>query len=282
MPEYSNQLIVLPSAPETFNPTRRRTRRDCACDCAAQENLLGQQKANGHSCRIPHQSHMFSDFPRVVCTGAAESTRNCSAVCVRHLLKRRLPEGGWNVSRGRARRQAGEGLFRAETYRIPWMPPLSGSHRNHHAPWRHPTDEHVRQAYLALLIFPWKSCRRSRWRWCSCQAGRHFTCPKCRRGVAQCSCTVHYQPFQTRPVVPGEKQLRGSPVWAPSEPIADCRAARSSGRGAIFSSASTNVGSLQPPSWNLRLRALEAAEHWSVERIGEGSDGARRGLSRDV
>src|SRR5213080_190799 len=81
MPNPSKNLIVLPSAQPEISESYSATDQEIARAIArAQENLLRQQKPDGHWCR--------------------EVDAQLQRRCIRHILKRQLPDGGWNIYHG--------------------------------------------------------------------------------------------------------------------------------------------------------------------------------------
>src|SRR3954469_7999944 len=66
----------------------------------AQENLLRQQHPDGHWCgELMVDSTLCSDFVLFMhWTGEVDNAMQQR--CVRHILKRQLPDGGWNIYYG--------------------------------------------------------------------------------------------------------------------------------------------------------------------------------------
>src|SRR6478752_6455393 len=97
----SQNLIPLPSArpeePDTFRPPDTEI---AAAIARAQENLLRQQKPDGHWCgELMVDSTLCSDFI-VFMHWSGEVNAQLQRRCVRHILKRQLPDGGWNIYYG--------------------------------------------------------------------------------------------------------------------------------------------------------------------------------------
>ena len=66
----------------------------------AQENLLRQQRPDGHWCgELLVDSTLCSDFVLFM-HWLGEVDDNLQQRCVRHILKRQLPDGGWNIYYG--------------------------------------------------------------------------------------------------------------------------------------------------------------------------------------
>src|SRR5438876_10192121 len=101
MPELPRKLIVLPSAsPDVSESYSAADEEISHAITRAQENLLRQQKADGHWCgELIVDSTLCSDYILFMhwCgdVGAQLQRR-----CVRHILKRQLSDGGWNIYHG--------------------------------------------------------------------------------------------------------------------------------------------------------------------------------------
>src|SRR6202045_5263788 len=66
----------------------------------AQENLLRQQRPDGHWCgELIVDSTLCSDFVLFM-HWFGEVDEHLEQRCVRHILKRQLPDGGWNIYYG--------------------------------------------------------------------------------------------------------------------------------------------------------------------------------------
>ena len=93
----SNQLILLPSSPETSESYSAADEEIERAISLAQENLLRQQRPDGHWCgELLVDSTLCSDYV-VFMHWCGEVDAQLQRRCVRHLLKRQLPEGGWNI-----------------------------------------------------------------------------------------------------------------------------------------------------------------------------------------
>src|SRR4029077_15337032 len=96
----SNKLIVLPSSPETSESDSAPDQEISRAISLAQENLLQQQKADGHWCgELLVDSTLCSDYV-VFMHRCGEVNAQLQRLCVHHILKRQLPEGGWNIYHG--------------------------------------------------------------------------------------------------------------------------------------------------------------------------------------
>src|SRR5450755_2770143 len=101
MPPSSSNVIPLPSASQ--NAAAVYAPEISALNDAiarAQENLLGQQQPDGHWCgELLVDSTLCSDYVLFMhwLGDVDETTQQRS---VRHILKRQLPDGGWNIYYG--------------------------------------------------------------------------------------------------------------------------------------------------------------------------------------
>src|SRR5436190_1792586 len=96
----SNQLIVLPSAPDLSESYSALDGEIAGAIALAQENLLRQQKPDGHWCgELLVDSTLCSDYV-VFMHWCGEVDSQPQRRCVRHILKRQLPDGGWNIYHG--------------------------------------------------------------------------------------------------------------------------------------------------------------------------------------
>src|SRR2546430_4852807 len=93
----SNHLIVLPSSPEiceSYSPADETISRAISL---AQQNLLRQQKADGHWCgELFVDSTLCSDYV-VYMHWLGDVDRHLQERCAHHIIKRQLPDGGWNI-----------------------------------------------------------------------------------------------------------------------------------------------------------------------------------------
>src|SRR3984893_16821739 len=97
----SRKVIALPSA------LPQQAESDSAIDAEisqaiprAQENLLRQQRADGHWCgELLVDSTLCSDFVLFM-HWLGDVDVNLQRHCARHILRRQLPDGGWNVYYG--------------------------------------------------------------------------------------------------------------------------------------------------------------------------------------
>src|SRR5882762_8110832 len=96
----SNQLIVLPSAPDISESYSAADEEIGRAISRAQENLLRQQKPDRHwSGVLMVDSTLCSDYVVLMHWGG-EVDAQLKRRCVRNILKRQLPGGGWNIYYG--------------------------------------------------------------------------------------------------------------------------------------------------------------------------------------
>src|SRR6266481_2451833 len=280
MPEHSNQLIVLPRAPEIFESYAAADEEIARAIARAQENLLGQQKPDGHWCgELLVDSTLSSDYV-VFMHWCGEVDAQLQRRCVRNILKRQLPEGGWNIYHGGpseinasvkayfALKLAGCSVdapfmqeARATIMRLGGIPQMNT----------------FSKLYLALLgVFPWKYlpaiplemvllprwapfhiCKMSSWS---------------RAMLVPLAIINHFKPTR---LLPGEKQLHElSPLGTEQSDLRLPRSEKFWTSRNFFLRLDDTLKFLQPLRIGLlRQRALEEAERWMLDRIGQGSDG---------
>src|SRR5947199_217655 len=91
-------IIALPSAaPERAEPYLATDAGISDAIARAQQNLLGQQRPDGHWCgELLVDSTLCSDFVLFI-HWLGEIDVSLQDRCARHILKRQLPDGGWNI-----------------------------------------------------------------------------------------------------------------------------------------------------------------------------------------
>jgi len=101
MPTSRANVIPLPSAvPETGHAHFSSEAEIAHAISLAHGNLLRQQHADGHWCgKLLVDSTLCSDFVLFM-HWFGEVDHELQQRCVRHVLKRQLPDGGWNVYYG--------------------------------------------------------------------------------------------------------------------------------------------------------------------------------------
>ncbi len=98
MPPASSNVIPLPSASPESVPAYSPGLPDLNDAIArAQQNLLRQQHPDGHWCgELLVDSTLCSDYVLFM-HWLGEVDETLQQRCARHILKRQLPDGGWNI-----------------------------------------------------------------------------------------------------------------------------------------------------------------------------------------
>ena len=98
MATNSPNLISLPSArPEIGVSYAANDSQIASAISRAQENLLAQQKPDGHWCgELFVDSTLCSDYVLYL-HWLGEVDRELQERCTQHILRRQLPDGGWNI-----------------------------------------------------------------------------------------------------------------------------------------------------------------------------------------
>src|SRR6266576_3250867 len=276
----SNQLIVLPSSPEICESYSAADEEIGQAISRAQENLLRQQKADGHWCgELVVDSTLCSDYVVFMHWGG-EVDAQLQRRCVRHILKRQLSDGGWNIYHGGpseinasvkayfALKLAGCSVdapfmqeARATIMRLGGVPQMNT----------------FSKLYLALLgVFPWKYLPSIPVEMVLLPSWAPFHIYKMsswsRAMLIPLSIINHFKPTR---ILPGEKQLHE--LYPLGTEQADLRLPRSEKFWTwrnFFLRLDDTFKFLHPLRVRpMRRRALEEAERWMLERIGEGSDG---------
>ncbi len=281
MPELSKNLIALPSAPPDLSESYSANDGQVAdAITRAQENLLRQQKPDGHWCgELIVDSTLCSDYI-VFMHWCGEVDAQLQRRCVRHILKRQLPDGGWNIYYG----GPSEINASAKAY---FALKLAGCSVD--APFMQEARANIirrggipqmntfSKLYLALLgQFPWKYLPAIPVEMVLLPRWAPFHIYKMsswsRAMLVPLAIINHFKPTR---VLPGEKQLHE--LYPLGTEQSDLRLPRSEPFWTwrnFFLRLDDTLKFLQPLRIRpLRRRALEEAERWMVERIGEGSDG---------
>src|SRR5205809_5061292 len=281
MADSSRELIVLPSAPaeisEAYLPADEEITRAIM---RAQENLLRQQKPDGHWCgELIVDSTLCSDYV-VFMHWCGEVDAQLQRRCVRHIMKRQLPDGGWNIYHG------GPSEINASV-KAYFALKLTGCSVD--APFMRearasimrrggiPQMNTFSKLYLALLgQFPWKYLPAIPVEMVLLPGWAPFHIYKMsswsRAMLIPLAIINHFKPTR---VLPGEKQLHE--LYPLGTEQSDLRLSRSEPFWTwlnFFLRLDDTFKFLQPLRiCPLRRRALEAAERWMLERIREGRDG---------
>src|SRR5437588_8359210 len=277
----SSDVIPLPSA--RLDLAQSYSANDAGIAQAisrAQENLLRQQQPDGHWCgELIVDSTLCSDYVLFM-HWCGEVDAQLQQRCVRHILKRQLPDGGWNIYHGGpseinasvkayfALKLAGCSVdapfmqeARATIMRLGGIPQMNT----------------FSKLYLALLgVFPWKYLPAIPIEMVLLPSWAPFHIYKMsswsRAMLIPLSIINH---VTTTRILPVKKQLQE--LYRLGTEQADLRLPRSQKFWTwrnFFLRLDDCFKFLRPLRiLPLRRRALEEAERWMLERIGEGSDG---------
>src|SRR5215217_389268 len=276
----SPQFIVLPSSIDSSEAYPHDDPEISRTISRAQENLLRQQQPDGHWCgELIVDSTLCSDYV-VFMHWCGEVDAQLQRRCVRHILKRQLPDGGWNIyHRGPSEINASVKAYFALklagcSVDVPFMREaratilrLGGI----------PQMNTFSKLYLALLgQFPWKYLPAIPVEMVLLPNWAPFNIYKMsswsRAMLLPLGIINHFKPTR---VLPGDKQLHE--LYPLGTEQGDLRLSRSEKFWTwrnFFLRLDDTLKFLQPLRiGHLRQRALEAAERWMLERIREGSDG---------
>ncbi|MEY2408981.1 MAG: squalene-hopene/tetraprenyl-beta-curcumene cyclase, partial [Verrucomicrobiota bacterium] len=277
----STDVIALPSArPEVSESFTSPDAQIQEAMRKAQENLLRQQKPDGHWCgELLVDSTLCSDFVLFM-HWMGEVDNQLQQRCVRHILKRQLPDGGWNIFYGGpseinasvkayfALKLAGcspDTPFmceaRATIMRLGGIPQMNTFSKLYLAllgqfPWKYLPTIPVEMVLLPTWA-PFHIYKMSSWS---------------RAMLVPLAIINHFKPTR---VLPGEKQLHELyPLGTEHKDFTLPRDQRFFTWRNFFLRADEFLKVLHPLRFRpMRRRALEEAERWMLERIGEGSDG---------
>lgn len=246
----------------------------------AQENLLRQQHPDGHWCgELLVDSTLCSDFVLFM-HWLGEVDDGLQQRCVRHILKRQLPDGGWNIYHGGpsevnasvkayfALKLAGHSAdqtcmreARSNILRLGGIPRMNT----------------FSKLYLALLgQFPWQYLPSIPVEMILFPKWLPFTIYKMsswsRAMLIPLAIINHFKPTRE---LPGLQQLHELyPLGTEHKDFTLPRDPRFLAWRNLFLRADRALKLISKVGWRpMRRRALEEAERWMVERIGEGSDG---------
>src|SRR3954465_2462282 len=247
---------------------------------AAQENLLRQQKADGHWCgELLVDSTLCSDYVLFM-HWLGEVDQTLQDRCVRHILKRQLRDGGWNIYYG------GPSEINASV-KAYFALKLAGHSAD--LPFMHdaranilrlggiPKMNTVSKLYLALLgQFPWQYLPSipvemilfPNWAFFNIHKMSSWS----RAMLIPLAIINHFKPTRE---LPGMKQLHELyPLGTEHKDFTLARDPRFFAWRNFFLRADHGLKIISRLGWRpMRKRALEEAERWMLERIGEGSDG---------
>jgi len=274
-------IIALPSAaPERAEPYLATDAGISDAIARAQQNLLGQQRPDGHWCgELLVDSTLCSDFVLFI-HWLGEIDVSLQDRCARHILKRQLPDGGWNIYFG------GPSEINASVKAYfalklagysPDLPFMRKARENILRLGGIPRMNTFSKLYLALLgQFPWKYLPTIPVEMILLPRWAPFHIYKMsswsRAMLIPLAIINHFKPTRS---LPGNKQLHE--LYPLGTEQSDLRLARSERFWTwrnFFLRLNDVLKILHPLRLRpMRKRALEQAERWMLERIGQGSDG---------
>jgi squalene-hopene/tetraprenyl-beta-curcumene cyclase len=277
----SSDVISLPSArPDLAQSYSAADAEISRAINRAQENLLRQQKDDGHWCgELIVDSTLCSDYVLFM-HWCGEVDGQLQRRCVQHILKRQLLDGGWNIYHG------GPSEINASV-KAYFALKLAGCSAD--APFMHEARANIMRLggipqmntfsklYLALLgQFPWKYLPTIPAEMVLLPSWAPFHIYKMsswsRAMLMPLAIINHFKPTR---VLPGEKQLHELyPIGTEQSDLRLPRSERFWTWRNFFLRVEDVLKFLHPLGFRpMRRLALEKAERWMVERIGEGSDG---------
>jgi squalene-hopene/tetraprenyl-beta-curcumene cyclase len=274
-------LIPLPSVVPDASTTYRADDPEIADAISrAQGNLLRQQHPDGHWCgELLVDSTLCSDYVLFM-HWLGEVDDVLQQRCVRHILKRQLPDGGWNIYYGGpsevnasvkayfALKLAGHSAdlpfmqeARANILRLGGIPKMNTFSKLYLAllgqfPWHY-----LPSIPVEMILFPswsfFNIYKMSSWS---------------RAMLIPLAIINHFKPTRE---LPGMKQLHELyPLGTEHKDFTLPRDPRFFAWRNLFLRADHGLKIISKFGWRpMRKRALEEAERWMLERIGEGSDG---------
>lgn len=274
-------LIPLPSVVPDANTSYRADDPEIASAISrAQENLLRQQHPDGHWCgELVVDSTLCSDYVLFV-HWLGEVDDPMQQRCVRHILKRQLPDGGWNIYYGGpsevnasvkayfALKLAGHSAdlpfmqeARANILRLGGIPKMNTFSKLYLAllgqfPWHY-----LPSIPVEMILFP-------NWAFFNIYKMSSWS----RAMLIPLAIINHFKPTRE---LPGMKQLHELyPLGTEHKDFTLPRDPRFFAWRNLFLRADHGLKIISKFGWRpMRKRALEEAERWMLERIGEGSDG---------
>lgn len=246
----------------------------------AQENLLRQQQTDGHWCgELLVDSTLCSDFVLFM-HWAGELDEQMQERCVHHILKRQLPDGGWNIYHG------GPSEINASVKAYfalklagysPDLPFMSEARASILRLGGIPRMNTFSKLYLALLgQFPWKYLPTIPVEMVLLPKWAPFNIYKMsswsRAMLVPLAIINHFKPTRELPGLMHLHELY--PLGTENKDFRLPRDERFFSWRNFFLTMDDLLKVFHPLGFRpMRQRALEEAERWMVERIGEGSDG---------
>jgi len=246
----------------------------------AQQNLLRQQRPDGHWCgELIVDSTLCSDFVLFM-HWVGEVDADIQERCIRHILKRQLPDGGWSIYYdGPSEINAGVKAYfalklagystdapfmqqaRANILRLGGIPKTNTFSKLYLAlmgqfPWQYLPTIPVEMVLLPTWA-PFHIYKMSSWS---------------RAMLIPLAIINHFKPTRA---LPGEKQLHELyPLGTEHQDFRLPRSDRFWTWRNFFLRLDEVLKFLHPLNFRpMRRPALAEAERWMLERIGEGSDG---------
>src|SRR5712671_4080487 len=281
MPSSPTNLVALPSAlPEATGAFSAGDPQIASAINRAQENLLRQQHPDGHWCgELIVDSTLCSDYVLFM-HWCGEVDARLQQRCVRHILKRQLADGGWNIYYGGpsevnasvkayfALKLAGHSAdlpfmqeARANILRLGGIPKMNTFSKLYLAllgqfPW-----QYLPSIPVEMILFP-------NWAFFNIYKMSSWS----RAMLIPLAIINHFKPTRE---LPGDKQLHELyPLGTEHKDFTLPRDPRFFAWRNLFLRADHALKLISKLEWRpMRRRALEEAERWMLERIGEGSDG---------
>jgi squalene-hopene/tetraprenyl-beta-curcumene cyclase len=281
MAPSSSNVIPLPSAsPETAASYAPSSADLAEAISRAQRNLLRQQHPDGHWCgELLVDSTLCSDYVLFMhWLGDVDET--LQQRCVRHILKRQLPDGGWNIYYGgpsevNASVKAYFALKLAG--HSPDLPFMQEARANILRLGGIPGMNTYSKLYLALLgQFPWHYLPSIPVEMILFPTWAPFHIYKMsswsRAMLIPLAIINHFKP--TRHLEEAQQLHELYPVGTEQKDFTLPRHRRFFAWQNFFLRCDRALKLVSKVGWRpMRKRALEEAERWMLERIGEGSDG---------
>jgi len=274
-------IIALPSAaPGRAEPYLATDAGISDAIARAQQNLLGQQRPDGHWCgELLVDSTLCSDFVLFI-HWLGEIDVSLQDRCARHILKRQLPDGGWNIYFGGPSEinASVKGYFALKLAGYsPDLPFMRKARENILRLGGIPRMNTFSKLYLALLgQFPWKYLPTIPVEMILLPRWAPFHIYKMsswsRAMLIPLAIINHFKPTRS---LPGNKQLHELyPLGTEQSDLRLRRSERFWTWRNFFLRLNDVLKILHPLRLRpMRKRALEQAERWMLERIGQGSDG---------
>jgi squalene-hopene/tetraprenyl-beta-curcumene cyclase len=277
----TRNVITLPSAaPERTESYLPADAEISDAIARAHQNLLQQQRPDGHWCgELLVDSTLCSDFVLFM-NWLGEIDVPLQERCARHILKRQLPDGGWNIYFGGPSEinASVKGYFALKlTGYSPDLPFMRKARENILRLGGIPRMNTFSKLYLALLgQFPWKYLPTIPVEMILLPSWAPFHIYKMsswsRAMLIPLAIINHFKPTRS---LPGNKQLHE--LYPLGTEQSDLRLPRS-GRFWTWRNFFLRLNDVLKILHPLRIRptrkrALEEAERWMLERIGQGSDG---------